>query len=276
MGKFLSLVSDPLKFGGGHLARQIQIQRQFERLGLEYAVNINSLELTSTTLTQAKTLILDLSINDNEPAHNYMNQFSETIGFDWSGSFIPERNFVVLAHPGRDYPASKYKLIGLQNMVIRNEISTLELSHDLTGLDYVLISLGYSAGTSAFQKALSLAENLPIVSKKLATGRELEIPPSKDLEIVIDSPRFIELLAASRAVISNGGTTYVEALLLEKSVLPIPQTEDEKYFVEAILPLTDPDVTLPGFRRINQVAAAKAGLDTLGAERLCKIILEKL
>jgi hypothetical protein len=276
MRKFLSLVSDPLKFGRGHLARQIQIQRQFERLELEYAIKINSPELTSTNLTQATALILDLSINDHEPAPNFMDQFSETIGFDWSGSFIPERNFVIIAHPGREYPASKYKSTGLQNMVLRNEISTLKLSRRPTDPNYVLLSLGYSAGTNAYQEALSLTEHFPKILKKLAAGRELEIPPSKHIEVVIDSPDFIQLLAASRAVISNGGTTYVESLLLKKSVLPIPQNEDEKYFVDAIHPLTYPDETLPGFRRMDQVAASKAGINTQGAERLCKIILEKL
>ncbi len=276
MSKFLSLVSDPLKFGRGHLARQIQIQRQFERLGFEYTVNVNSLEMTSATLAQATTLILDLSINDNQPALNYMEQFSETIGFDWSGSFIPEHNFVVIAHPGREYPASKYLSTGLQNLVIRNEISTLEVNRRSTDSNYLLISLGYSAGTIAYQEAISLTEGLPKILKKLAVGRQLDIPPSEHIEVVVDSPDFIQMLAASRAVISNGGTTYIESLLLKKSVLPIPQTNDEKYFVDAIHPLTDSDETFPGFRRLNQVAAAKAGIDTQGAERLCRIILEKL
>ena len=274
MRNFLCLVSDPLKFGRGHLARQIQIQREFEKLGIEYPIHICKADSVSSRLMQTTTLVLDLSVLDEEPAANFLDQFAETIGFDWSGTYTPHRNFVVIAHPGREYRASKYVSTGLQNLVVKSEISILKKTLDPIGPDFLLISLGYSAGTKAYQNALTLTGDLPKIPKILASGRDLKIPPSEDLEIVIDSPNFIQLLAASKAVISNGGTTYIESLLLGKSVLPIPQTIDEQNFVDAIHPFTHHDVGLPGFRKIDSENASKAGVGTKGAERLCKIMIE--
>ena len=107
-------------------------------------------------------------------------------------------------------------------------------------------------------------------------GLDILNSSSEDLRIVVDSHNFIELLSSAKAVISNGGTTYIESLLLGKSVLPIPQTDDEEYFVDTISPITSPDLTLPGFLRLDDQKASKAGVGFYGAERICRIIKEGL
>lgn len=274
MRNYICIVSDPIKFGRGHLARQIQIQREFEKLGIHYPININKDEQTSFQLKKNTSLILDLSNLDQEPELDFLNQFSEIIGFDASGEVIPDRNFVVVAHPGREYRATKYVSIGLQNLVIRSDISVIKNTQNIVGRDFLLISLGFSAGTKAYRHALALTRALPNTHKILASGGELEIHPSDDLEIIVDSPNFIDLLTTAKAVITNGGTTYVESLLLGKSVLSIPQTRDEQNFLDVLYPLTNYDGKLPGFRQINSEKAAKAGVGTDSAKRLCQIMIE--
>lgn len=276
MKNFLCLVSDPMKFGRGHLSRQIQIQREFGELGFEYPIHFKKVEMDPSLLNQNTTLVLDLSNLDEEPTPEFLQQFDEVIGFDASGTYIPDRNFVVLAHPKRDYRASKYFSAGLQNLIVRSDLSALRSKQEQVGRDFFLISLGYSASTKAYQQALALTQDLPNLPKVLASGRELEIEPSEYLEVIIDSPNFIHLLATAKAVITNGGTTYVESLLLGKSVMSIPQTRDEQNFVEAIYPFTKHDVEQPGFRKLNSEEASKAGIGTDGAKRLCQIMIEKL
>lgn len=276
MKKFLCLVSDPLKFGRGHLSRQIQIQREFGELGFEYPIHFNKVEMDLSLLNQNTTLVLDLSNLDEEPTPEFLQQFDEVIGFDASGTYIPDWNFVVLAHPKRDYRASKYFSAGLHNMIVRSDLSALRSKKEQVERDFLLISLGYSASTNAYQQALALTKDLLNIPKILASGSELEIEPSEDLEVIVDSPNFIHLLATSKAVITNGGTTYVESLLLGKSVMSIPQTKDEQNFVDTIYPLTKHDVELPGFRKLNSEEASKAGLGTDGAKRLCQIMIEQL
>jgi len=276
MKKFLSLVSDPLKFGRGHLARQLQVQLEFEKLGIDHTILINNAESISLPLGQAWTLILDLSTFDDEPGVDFLERFTETIGFDWSGRFIPDRNFVVLAHPDKKYQASKPVSVGLHNLIIRDELAIIREDLQPSGEEYLLISLGYSSRTKAYRDALSLNETLPKMAKILAPGCELDIWPTEDLKIVVDSSNFIELMAEAKAVISNGGTTYIESLLLGKSVLSIPQTKDEQFFVDTIHPLTTPDLALPGFRKIDRELASKAGVGTQGAKKLCEVMLENL
>ena len=268
------MVSDSKKFGRGHLNRQLQVQLEFEKHGIDHSIRINNSESTSLKIEQGVSLILDLSCSDEEPRLDFLEQFTEIIGFDWSGRFVPDRNFVVVAHPDKKYQASKYFSVGLHNLIIRSEVAILMKNLQRKDQEYLLISLGYSSGTNAYQNALLLTENLPRMAKILASGCELDIFPAEDLKFVVDSSIFIELLAEAKAVISNGGTTYIESLLLGKSVLPIPQTKDEQFFVDTIHPLTHRDFVLPGFRRIDSELASKFGVGTQGSKKLCKIMLE--
>lgn len=274
MKKFVCLVSDPLKFGRGHLSRQIQIQREFKKLGIEYPIHFKKDEVDVSLLHQFTTLVLDLSNLDDEPTPEFLQLFYEVIGFDASGTYIPDRNFVVLAHPERNYRASKYLSTGLHNLIVRNDLSALRNTKGPSERDYLLISLGYIASTNAYQQAIALTKDLPNIPKILASGSDLEIEPSDDLEVIVDSPNFIHLLANAKAVITNGGTTYVESLLLGKSVMSIPQTKDEQNFVNTINSLTKHDVKLPGFRKLDSEEASKAGVGTDGAHRLCQIMIE--
>lgn len=274
MKKFVCFVSDPQKFGRGHLSRQIQIQKEFGKLGFDYPIYCKKDEMYTARPDQNTTLVLDLSSFDEEPTPELLQQFDEVIGFDASGTYIPDRNFVVLAHPKMDYRASKYVSTGLHNLIVRSDLSDLKNTSEQIERDYLIISLGYSASTKAYQQALTLTRGLPDIPKILASGIELEIEPSEDLEVIVDSPNFIHLLAIAKAVITNGGTTYVESLLLGKSVMSIPQTKDEQNFVDAIYPLTESDIQLPGFRKLDCVKASKAGVGTDGAKRLCKIMID--
>ncbi len=274
MKKFVCLVSDPIKFGRGHLSRQIQIQSEFRKLGYEYPIHFNKDEMDLSLLNQNSTLVLDLSNVDEEPTLEFLDNFDEVIAFDASGKYIPDRNFVVLAHPNRNYQASKYVSTGLHNLIVRSDVSVLKNTQEQIDREYFLISLGYAASTEAYQHALRLTKDLPNIPKILASGSELEINPTSNLEVIVDAPNFIHLLARAKAVITNGGTTYVESLLLGKSVMSIPQTKDEQNFVNALYSLTKIDLELPGFRKILSEEASKAGVGTDGAKRLCKIMVE--
>jgi spore coat polysaccharide biosynthesis predicted glycosyltransferase SpsG len=273
MKSFLSLVSDPLRFGRGHLNRQLQLRLEFEELGIQHFVHINGSGLVSSEIEQANALILDLSALDKEPRADFLEQFNEVIGFDWSGQVIPDRNFVVVNHPDREYRASKYVSVGLHNLIIRSEIARIGSNHRHKGSDYLLISLGYSSKTNAYRHAMKIAKKYPAMPQVLACGVGIDISPTEELNIVVDSSGFVELLAEASAVISNGGTTYVESLLMGKAVLPIPQTKDEQFFVDAVNKLTVSDSELPDFRRLDLELAYQFGVGTQGAFNLCKVIL---
>jgi hypothetical protein len=270
MREFICIVSDPQKFGRGHLSRQKQIQAEFSGLGIDYPIYF---ELSSISVGKGCTLILDLSDQDDEPSVNFIEQFDEIIGFDWSGSLIPDWNYVVLEHPEKIYQAKKSVITGLNNLIVSPKISSLRKTPPSFSKHFLLISLGYSAASSAYRRALATRQSWGDLLIVLASGRHLDFNSTESLHVVYNSPNFLEIIAAATCVISNGGTTFVESLLMGKAVLPMPQSSSEEFFVDALLPLTDEDFSLPSFRKLNFERALKVGVDTKGAERLCTMIL---
>ncbi len=273
MKRFLCVISDPQIFGRGHLARQVELQNEFMRHGFEYQIQINTLDIKNLTMPQNHTIVLDLSIHDSEPPTSYLNQFSQSIGFDWSGEFIPDLNLVVVKHPERQYRAKIATEYGLQNLIINRNLPAARLSQESPSKEFLLISLGYSARGESYLRALAEIQNLPSMQIIVATGIDLDLDLPSNCQVVIDSPNFVELMANSKAVISNGGTTYVEALLLGKPVLAMPQNSEEQYFVETLSNLTIKDSSNSGFRSLDFRKALEAGMDTNGAERLCNQML---
>lgn len=270
MRRFICIVSDPQKFGRGHLSRQKLIQAEFNGLGIDYPIYFG---LSSISVGKGCTLILDVSDQDDEPSANFIEQFDEVIGFDWSGNLIPDWNYVVVKHLQKSYQAKKGVITGLNNLIVSPKISYLRKTPPSFSKDYLLISLGYSAASSAYKRALATRQSWGDLMIVLASGRHLDFDSTESLRVVYDSPNFLEMMAASTCVISNGGTTFVESLLMGKAVLPMPQSSSEEFFVDSLLPLTDEDFFLPSFRKLNFERALKFGVDTKGAERLCNMML---
>jgi len=270
MREFICIVSDPQKFGRGHLSRQKQIQAEFNGLGIDYPIYFG---LNSISVNRGCTLILDVSDQDDEPSVDFIEQFDEIIGFDWSGSLIPDWNYVVVEHPQKSYQAKKNVITGLKNLIVSPKISSLRKTPPIFSKNFLFISLGFSAASSAYKRALATRESWGDLLIVLASGRHLDFDSTDSLHVVYDLPNFLEMIAAATCVISNGGTTFVESLLMGKAVLPMPQSSSEEFFVDSLLPLTDEDFSLPSFRKLNFERALKVGVDTKGAERLCKMML---
>jgi spore coat polysaccharide biosynthesis predicted glycosyltransferase SpsG len=273
MKGYFCVVSDPQIFGRGHLARQIQLQNEFVRRGFEYQIKINNIDIINAAVQQNHTIILDLSINDLEPPLSYLNQFSQSIGFDWSGEFMPDLNLVVVKHPMRQYKAKIATEYGFHNLIINKNLPEARLAQESTSQEFLLISLGYSTKGGSYLCALAERQALSSMPVIMVAGRDLELVLPNNCQVVVDPPNFLELMASAKAVISNGGTTYVESLLLGKSVLPMPQTSEEQFFVESLNDLTIKNSRFSGFRSLDFEKAMKAGMDTNGADRLCMQIL---
>lgn len=276
MRKIFCVVSNPEKFGRGHLSRQLEIQSHLKLHDIDYAIEFNSENLKSPSRINESLLILDISERDKIPALHFMKQFSLIVGFDWSGDFVPDYNIVVLMHPNKKYFAKRKLTAGLQNFIVHSSVNELREKPSPVKNEYFLISLGYSASMNSYLQALSDLEFLNKTQVVIATGKKIELPHIENLRILVDPPEFIELLAEATAIISNGGTTYIESLFLGKPVLPLPQNEEEKYFVKELESLTIKDPVNENFRKLDFEKAAKIPFDTYATERIGQLLIDIL
>ena len=273
MREIFCIVSNPEKFGRGHLSRQLEIQTFLKIHGIEYEIRFNSENLESPSKIKESLLIFDISDRDKMPSLHFMKQFSITVGFDWTGAFVPDYNIVVVMHPNKKYFAKRHLTAGLQNSIIQSRVTELRDNISPVNNEFLLISLGYSASKDSYLQAL---ENLEILKAKqivIATGKKIELPRIDNLTVLVNPPKFIELLAEAKSIISNGATTYFESLFLGKPVLPLPQNEEEEYFVKELEILTNKDPANKNFRKLDFEKAARIPFDTHASERIGQLLI---
>lgn len=272
MKNYVSLISDPEKFGRGHLTRQIEL-RQHLKLGLnDYKITSNYLDLTLLKNLESSTLLLDISEGDIEPPLDLLNKFKSVVAFDWTGRYVPEINFVIMKHPAKSYPYKDAIYSGFKYLMlrkIRTQSESLELQYTN---DYTLLTLGFSAPTTAYVSALEKIKKDLQGKIIIATGAKIGIPNSDSIQVFINAPNFPQLMLEARLVICNGGSTLVEALYSGKSVLALPQNEQESNFYNSLLPFLQYDSIYTGAVKFETSTADKLEIDLFGAERIAQIV----
>ncbi len=232
MRKILIVFSDPLIFGRGHFTRQKYLAQVLAGGGFEVKLLVNGSPLDS--LVNFEFLLLDLSDQDVSPPEDILEAFKFVVGFDWSRNFVPDLNFVVFSHTRKVYPSKIETYIGFDYLIFDNRF-TSNIKDTGASLDrYQLISIGFSAKSNKILEALEVAyefSNLPI---KICSGVELDFVHNNSVEILRNPDNYVQLVQDSEIIYTNGASTLLEAMLLKKRIVALPQTVDEEFFIAEI------------------------------------------
>lgn len=221
---------------------------------------------------ESSTLLLDISDRDIEPPQELLSKFKAVVAFDWIGEFIPDINFVIIKHPSKSYPYKDAIYIGFKYLMLRNlrpESESLELQGTN---DYILLTLGFSAPTRAYVGALKKLRKDLRDKIIIASGTKIDIQNSDSIEILTNAPNFPKLILEARLVVCNGGSTLIEALYSGKSVLALPQNEQEANFYSSLLPFLRSDSIYKGAVNLEPSSAKNLDIDLFGAERIAQIV----
>ena len=272
MKNYVSLISDPDKFGRGHLTRQIELRQCLKLSSSDYRITSSYNELKLLKTLESSTLLLDISDRDIEPPQELLSKFKAVVAFDWIGKFIPDINFVIIKHPSKSYPYKDAFYIGFKYLMLRNLRSESE-SLELQGTnDYILLTLGFSVPTRAYVGALKKLRKDLRDKIIIASGTKIDIQNSDSIEILTNAPNFPKLILEARLVVCNGGSTLIEALYSGKSVLALPQNEQEANFYNSLLPFLRSDSIYKGAVNLEPSSAKNLDIDLFGAERIAQIV----
>jgi spore coat polysaccharide biosynthesis predicted glycosyltransferase SpsG len=274
MSKFLCILSNPSEFGNGHNARQQILKKEIEKNGYKYDIILNSQDLENMETKKGTVLILDLSNRDIEPKEKFFKNFEKSVGFDWSGSFIPDINIVILEHPGYKYKFKKIKYVGLKHLIVNDKyyIKNFEKS----GKSFILISLGFKCESSNYIKAIVSVRKFSRDQIIIASGLPISIPDFENVKVLVNPLNFYELILDAELVVSNGGTTMIEALHAGKEVIPLPQSLDESRFTTEVSKFVDQGIKFPGSLMINKNLKSEVRMDFEGLQRVAEILLGEL
>jgi len=273
---FVQLIADgSATYGYGHISRSREVADAFSESGFEVEY-INLLERPSAQLTdhgRSGLTVIDLPYPDDTWLNSARQRGNKVIGLDYLGQGSPDC-LIRMNQPLTEIPCARL-LFGLEYAIIRKSIRDATASRG----DYVLVSIG---GADVGNHGLATAATLSALGLKAILVRG---PLSGRVEntftnvtVVESPPDFPGLLARSSWVVSNGGTTMVEAMSLGKAVHVIAQTSEEERFARPLhnsgLLLgvgshhlrapTEDEITSTGFRAQNAV-------DARGSERIVKL-----
>ena len=152
------------------------------------------------------------------------------IGYEYSGELEVDYNIVPFVFKSRHFKANKVLYRGLEYLILRPEIKLNSSKSNKQEID-VVISLG--AGNT-----LAKAEEIRRKILKVHEGFDIKIVLGKysihtnDIEkyVTIDPVDFFDIIKSAAYIVTNSGTTLVEAIYFQKKILAWPQNELELEF----------------------------------------------
>ena len=228
--KLLLIYESNPKVGLGHFKRSSDILQ---------AAKLDNIIIERVELSQIDTVnnkYFDGLILDLPRSSQILDRFTHInrklcFGLDWYGDKDVDINICVFEPTKAS--AKLFVASGLQYSIIRMGIRDVKENIPLP--NSALISLGggdllgqsYSALTALADKF-----NCTVVSGIYADNSSKNTDMSNPL---VDPDNFPLLLSRSEIVISNGGGTLLESIFLNKTVIPLPQTELETLFCKFLL-----------------------------------------
>jgi len=274
-------------FGGSHAIRMAALAKVLVKP--EHNIMLfNELMSFETYVNQVnkKTLIIiDVPPNLNHDFAFLCKNHLVRVGYEYSGELEVDYNIVPFAFKSRHFMASKVLYSGLEFLILRPEIK-LKSSKRISQIIDVVVSLG--AGDT-------LAKAKEIRRKILSEYKDLDIKiilgkyagnnnnNENDEYIIKDPINYYDIINSATYIVTNAGTTLVEAIYLNKKILSWPQNElelefasylKERYEFEVINEFTD------SFN-LNKIEATKIlgkksanKLDGEGVARVRKLVYD--
>ena len=274
-------------FGGGHAIRMAALAKVLVKS--EHNIMLfNELMSFETYVNQVnkKTLIIiDVPPKLNHDFAFLCKNHLVRVGYEYSGELEVDYNIVPFAFKSRHFMASKVLYSGLEFLILRPEIKQ-KSSKRMSQIIDVVVSLG--AGDTLVKakeirkKILSEYKDFDV---KIILGKYAgNTNNNNNEEYIINDPiNYYDIINSANYIVTNAGTTLVEAIYLNKKILAWPQNELELEFASYLKELYEFKVIneFTNSFNLNKIVATKIlgknsvnKLDGEGVARVRKLVYD--
>ena len=228
-----------------------------------------------------KVVVFDSMSGIDDLILSFQKKRIKTVTLDWFGNIVSDINIVVFPH--QEVKALSKSYVGLENIIIRDQILSLKRMPLSGSSRNVLISLG---GGDLLGQSFNAAEVLSTqgFDVTIIKGPLAKIDQNKcNFPVLLNPSNFPEILNSCDWAVTNGGGCFFEALYLGKPTFVLPQTDMElkialyaKQF-DAILGMgmeTLDNINQTKFETVSQ--SGMKLIDGNGLSRIASIIKELL
>ena len=175
-------------------------------------------------------IVIDVPANFNHDLTFLYKSQIILIGYEYSGELKVDYNIVPFVFKSRHFKANKVLYSGLEFLILRPEIKAISSKSIKQGKD-VVISLGAGDTLAKAEKIRRIILELhKDFNVKIILGRYSINTNDIAKYITTDPIDFYNIINAAAYVVTNAGTTLVEAIYFEKKILACPQNELELEF----------------------------------------------
>lgn len=175
-------------------------------------------------------IVIDVPANYNHDLTFLDKSQIILIGYEYSGELKVDYNIVPFVFKSRHFNANKVLYSGLEFLILRPEIKAISSKSINQGKD-VVISLGAGDTLAKAEKIRRIILKLnKDFNVKIILGRYSINTNDVAKYIMTDPIDFYNIINTADYVVTNAGTTLVEAIYFEKKILACPQNELELEF----------------------------------------------
>jgi spore coat polysaccharide biosynthesis predicted glycosyltransferase SpsG len=231
-------------FGGSHAIRMAALAKVLAEPTHNIMLfnEFMSFETYVNQVNKKTLIIIDVPPNLNHDFAFLCKNHLVRVGYEYSGELEVEYNIVPFVSRSRQFMASKALYSGLEFLILRPEIK-LKSSKRINRTIDVIISLG--AGDTLVKakeirkKILSECKDFDV---KIILGKYAGNTNSNNEYIIKDPINYYDIINSATYIVTNAGTTLVEAIYLNKKILAWPQNELELEFASYLKELYEFEV----------------------------------
>lgn len=269
--------------GGSHFNRMQVLHKKFKMNGTESYLytDLKKFRKQVSSIEEKFIVIVDVPANYNQDLSFLTKCKAKVIGYEYSGNLVFDYNIIPFLSKFRKFKAKKKIYSGLKYLIIREEIIK-QKKISQANLDGILITLG--AGKTK-KNALDLRKRILSQNK----GLKVEIIVGKfSKELTLFWPyikknpvNFAMYIGVSKIVFTNGGSTLVESIYLDKKIICWPQTKFEYEFAEYLNKIYNFKIinnvdAIPELQIIKKISKkhVKNAIDGRGADRVFRLLCD--
>jgi len=273
-----SITENNIKSGKGHYTRQMELKKYLSKKNIDLKIITNNYEdvIKKKQKTNQSLILIDVPIHSQLKINLDTLNFANKICFDWAAPQLPEINIVVAHWADKTFGFTKRYYSGLEYLITSEELPYLQTANK----KYCLVSIGGHTDDLIIDQVEKL---LKITYSKdvflVNSGCLISLESRKILRKNFPRKDYLQMMAEAELIVTNGGTTLAESIILQKNIIVVPKNVYEFNFAQQLaLQYSFLDVWKFNntYKQIALLNKKWHRLDGLGLKRVGQIIEQEL
>ena len=227
--KIISITENSESSGRGHYMRQTVLKQHLAKKNIDLEIITDSTKGINKKMNKINNslILIDLPLENQSKIDLRTLNFATKICFDWSAEQSPDISIVVAKWADREFKFIKKIYSGFNYLVTSEDLLNLNVSKK----NYCLVTVGGYLDiltVNLVKKQLKLVYSGEIFLAN--SGNLVNLENGVILRKNLSRKDYLQILAEAELLVTNGGTTLVEGLLLKKNIIVVPKTKYEYSF----------------------------------------------